>query len=453
VTGRNGEVSQISKQRRLKILFLPERYPSENSPIKGIFVREHAKAASIYNDVTVLYAEFDLHLMPKRLYQISENIEDGITTIRVKYSRIIDYLKNLVFKTKKVDAIPEREEPASSSENDVPSSNIWQRLYMTLWIVEGVFFYSVSVYAAFRKLLKKGWKPDVIHVHFAPAGITAWLLGKLYRIPVIIHEQGGVLPGHFTRFPDRVIARFAMNRAKIIIAPSNALRRNVEGCGVKNEFRIVPNTVDNRIFYPLPSQKKDGRKRLLVVANLSATKGVHYLLHALAQVKRERQDFFLDIVGGGAAESEFIDLAGSLGLGEMVKFHGLKPNHEVARFMRECDFYILPSISENLPCVIIEAMTSGKPVVASDVGGVGEIVSGENGILIPPKDIEALTRAVKFMLDNHASYSPEKIAQYAKDRFSYEAAGEMFDRIYRYILGELNDNNDKFQRQTIHQYR
>jgi len=101
--------------------------------------------------------------------------------------------------------------------------------------------------------------------------------------------------------------------------------------------------------------------------------------------------------------------------------------------MRECDFFVLPSFYENFGVVYIEAMACGKPVIATNAGGPKEIVNEDIGVLVPPKDVEALIKAIEYMLDNYQNYSTEKIAQYAKKRFSYEAIGKILDEVYKSI--------------------
>jgi len=123
-----------------------------------------------------------------------------------------------------------------------------------------------------------------------------------------------------------------------------------------------------------------------------------------------------------------------LELGEMVRFHGLKSKPEVAEYMRQCDFFVLPSLWENLPCVLIEAMASGIPVIATDVGGVKEMINKNIGLLVPPKNTKALEKAIEHMLDGCTNYLPEKTAKYAKEKFNYTAVSRQLDAIYKELL-------------------
>ena len=380
------------EERRLKILFLPSRYPSEENRVTGVFIREHAQAVALNNDVIVLYNEgAGKHV--KGLYEIvSDKTEDGIRTMRIRHKK---------------SSIPK-------------TSNF---IYLC-W----------SVFKAFYKLMREGWRPDIIHAHVYSAGVPAVILGKIYKLPVVITE-------HSSAFPRRMLgklgifkARFAMNRAQILLPVSQDLKESIKSYGIKNRFQVIPNVVNTEVFYPSTSQHRSEKKRILLVALLSPVKGLPYLLQALAQLKEKRRDFVLDIVGDGPNRQEYEDLTEKLGLGEMVRFHGLKSKPEVAEYMRQCDFFVLPSLWENLPCVLIEAMASGIPVIASDVGGIKEIINENLGLLISPKNTDALEKAIEHLLDDCTNYSPEKIAKYAKGKFSYEAVGRQLDAIYREVL-------------------
>jgi len=377
---------------RLKVLFIPAWYPSEDNPVNGIFVREHAKAVSLYDDVVVLYSQRATAPI-KGLYELSEAVEQGIRTIRVRHRR-----------------------------SPIPKTTY--------------FIYLWSVIDAFRGLVKEGFKPDVIHAHVFTAGVPAVILGKLFRIPVVITEHSTSFPRHSLSILEILLARFAMQRANIVLPVSDDLRKHIEAYGIKAKFQVVPNVVNTAFFYPLAkrSYKSAGIKKLLWVGLLTPKKGVPYLLEALSQLKDRRDDFALDIVGDGPNRAEYEQMVAELGLSDRVKFHGLKSKSEVAEFMRRCDFFVLPSIWENLPVVLIEALASGKPVIASRVGGIPEMINDEVGCLVPPKDVDALAEAIDHMLDRSQSYSASNIAKYAIRHYSFQRVGQQLHNIYHKLL-------------------
>ena len=310
----------MNSKNRFKILFLAAWYPSKENPVEGVFIKEHAKAAALYNDVTVI-AFSGTSRSPLRLYKSSENIEDGIRTLRIKYVGL---------------PIPKTKD------------------FIRWW----------SVISVFRKMLKEGCKPDIIHAHVYSAGVPAIILGKMYGLPVVVTE-------HFTGFPRRRIkgfsrlqAKFAFERASLVCPVSKDLQESIESYGIHARFKVIANVVDTSLFSPQegPNLKKtegNGKKRMLLVALLDPKKGVPYLLEALDRLKKKRSDFILDIVGDGPNRSEYEETVRELGLPDFVHFHGLKTKQEVAGFMKRCDFFVLPSLWENLPCVLICSSSSG----------------------------------------------------------------------------------------------
>jgi glycosyltransferase involved in cell wall biosynthesis len=435
-----------SVSRRLKVLFITAWYPSESDPFYGIFVKEHAKAVSLFNDIVVMYPFQSMSPDPDKLYKITEDIEDGIRTVRVEYSNgILSFLRSRLFRVKYTNSVAL---PATPTKGFHPFKRVTplkrfieikDRLVRRFIEIKDRYSTDLSYYwsvlAAFRKLKKSGWKPDIIHAHVFTAGVPAIILGKLYRIPVVITEHAANFATHELTHDQLKKAKAAMGKADLVLPVTEAMKHNILAYGIKNNFLVVPNAVNTEIFHPSPSLAQEHRnKKLLLVAALRPEKGIPYLLQALYQLKAIRSDFSLDIVGSGPEQAKYEQMAKDLSLENMVNFNGSQSKQEVARFMQNCDFFVLPSTVEQLPCVLIEAMACGKPVLATNVGGVSEIVNEERGIMIPPKDVDALKEAIIFMLDNYATYSSENIEQYARENFSYEALGKKLDSIYRDVL-------------------
>ncbi len=139
----------------------------------------------------------------------------------------------------------------------------------------------------------------------------------------------------------------------------------------------MPNAVDTAVFRDDPKHRAERVKRLVFVGNLEPRghKGFPTLADALEALRQKRTDWHLDVVGDGPSRAEYEQLSAARGLDGMVTFHGSRPKPEIATTMRSSDLFVLPSRFENLPCVIIEAMTSGLPVVSTKVGGIPEMVS------------------------------------------------------------------------------
>jgi len=425
----------VDVARRVKVLFITAWYPSQIDPFFGIFVKEHAKAASLLNDIVVMYPYPNNSETSQKLYKITEEIEEGIRTIRIEYRGILSFLKSRLFRLKRKNSATLPETSAKGSHPLKRVTPSLKRLIKIVRIIDSEVSYCWGVLVAFRKLKKSGWKPDVIHAHVFTAGVPTIIVGKLYGIPVVITEHSANFAMHELTHYQLMQAKVAIGRADLVLPVTDAMRQDLLAYGIRNNFVVVPNAVNTEIFHPLPFRAREHQaKKLLLVAALRPEKGVPYLLQALNELKASRSDFSLDIVGSGPEQAKYEHMMKELSLGEIVKFHGSKSKQEVAEFMQNCDFYVLPSVVEQLPCVLIEAMACGKPVLATNVGGVSEIVNEERGVIIPCKDAYALKEAIIFMLDNYARYSSESISQYARDNFSYEALGKKFDKAYRDVL-------------------
>jgi|Deesub1362A_J573_1020465.scaffolds.fasta_scaffold01542_3 glycosyltransferase involved in cell wall biosynthesis len=380
-----------SSGRRLNVLVIPGWYPSREKPVSGIFVKEYVKAVELFNNVAVLYSEGYKDCV-RGIYEISEEVEEGIRTLRLRYQRF-----------------------------PLPKTTY--------------FIYLYGMYKAFKKLLNEGFKPDIIHAHIYSAGFTAVLLGKIFHIPVIISEHFSGFSRKSIRGFERLKAKFAFENASLVCPVSEDLKRHIQSYGINAKFHVIPNVVNISLFYPKDrSPTKSNKKRILLVALLDPAKGISSLLKALAHLREIRDDFFLDIVGDGPYRAEYEELSRKLNLSDVVFFHGLKPKEEVAECMRQSDFLVLPSQYETFGVVLVEAMACGKPVIGADAGGPREIIREEFGKLFSPGDCNDLTSAINYMLDHYQDYSSEKIAQYAREHYNHAVVGKKLDEVYRYVI-------------------
>jgi glycosyltransferase involved in cell wall biosynthesis len=389
-------IPDMMSKERLKILIIAGWYPSKKNPVNGVFIKEHAKAISLYNDIVVLTSE-GINPSKCRFYEIAEDVEDGLRTLRLRYRK-----------------------------SPIPKTTY--------------FVYLLCMFAAFRKLVQEGWRPDVIHAHVYSSGVPAVLIGKVYKIPVVITEHFSGFPRGLVRGIERLKAKFALEHAALVCPVSEDLKRHIESYRIRAKFQVIPNVVNTSLFYPSeenPQKRKSGKKYILLVAMLNPIKGVPYLLKALAMLKEKRNDFILDIIGDGPNRAEYEKLAHRLDIAKVVHFHGLKTKQEIAEFMKRCDFFVLPSLFETFGVVLIEAMACGKPVIATNIGGPKEIVTEEVGKLVSPGNAGALAQAIDFMLDHYQEYDPKRIVEHVRERYSYEAVGRQWNKLYK----EVQENN------------
>lgn len=381
--------------KRLRVLFITAWYPDKDHPVAGTFVREHAKAVLLYDDVVVLHCcgrdpKYDY----KRLWRMEKETDEALA-------------------------------------EGIPTWRLWQMPMRVAVLCDLILV--CSILWAFRRIVAGGFRPHIIHAHVYEAGLPAVIVGKLRRIPVVVTE-------HFTGFPRRVLKRRAIRRARMafrsadrVTPVSKSLQNAIEGYGIQARFQVVPNVVDTRLFRPSrASLPRSVLKRLLVVGVFSSarTKGIPYLLKALAQLRRHRDDWRLDIVGDGPVRAEYMRLAESLGLGDKATFHGLKPKSEVAELMRASDLVVVPSVFETFSVVAAEALATGTPVLATRCGGPEEFVTDAVGRVVRPGDTQALQEGLDYMLSHLDRFVPVEICRYAVERFSPERVGQQLHAVY-----------------------
>jgi glycosyltransferase involved in cell wall biosynthesis len=247
--------------------------------------------------------------------------------------------------------------------------------------------------------------PDVILNYFVyPEGCAAADLGVKLKIPIVL----GVIGSDVNRIPDLVTrwhTQRALRRASAVIAVSGQLGQQAARLGVPAQrIATIPNGCDLETFHP--GDQFAARERLgippdaeliLFVGWMIPTKGVHELFRAFAELSQTRPALTIAFVGEGALLAEVRAQALATNLAGRVLTPGTLTSSQVAEWMAAADVFCLPSYAEGCPNVVIEALASGRPVVASRVGAIPEMVDDRSGILIPPRDSRSLAEAL-----NHA---------------------------------------------------
>lgn len=367
---------------RFRILVVPKWYPWPERPVFGLFCREHARALATRHEVAVL-ASLATPKPDFAVYRLTDEVEDGIRTLRVRYRR-----------------------PRLR-----PLSMACQLLGMV---------------AALRRLRRDGFRPDVVHAHVYSAGLPALVLARLSRAALVVTEhytgfQRGLITGS-----DRLTARVAFERADLVAPVSRELAGHLREIAPQARIEVHPNTVDTEVFTPASHPDHDPPQRLLNVAALAEKKGHGYLLEALSRLG----SVHLDLVGDGELRDELEARARELGV--PVRFHGELPKERVARLMGEADLLVLPSTHETFGCVLIEAMACGLPSVATRVGGVPEVLDDTAGELVEPRDPAALAAAIERVLAR--SFDSEALAREARERYGYHAFAAEWTAVYEELL-------------------
>jgi glycosyltransferase involved in cell wall biosynthesis len=306
---------------------------------------------------------------------------------------------------------------------------------------------AVSYYLSVRRLvehLHADRRFDLIHAHFSyPDGAVALALGRQLRIPVVVTEHVLWKPWMDESRLARPQASWAVCGAAARIAVSDAVRRTMLTFLPRDPgIDVIPVGVDAEAF-PLKQISESSaprEERVLFVGWLNYVKGVDVLFESLSLLVRRRPRVRLTIVGGALFRHTRMQQEGLLrsaretGLERHIVFAGPRSAEGVSQFMREGDLLVLPSRRESCGSVLLEALASGTPVVATRCGGPEEIVTEEVGVLTPVDDPVALAAAMDKVLDARSEYNPARLREYALAKFSWDRLSEAYLDIYRSVL-------------------
>jgi glycosyltransferase involved in cell wall biosynthesis len=279
-------------------------------------------------------------------------------------------------------------------------------------------------------------KPELLHTHLVHAEWYALLAGAIARIPVRFTTKHGF--NEFREAPYFGVAdRAVASLAHVHIAISRGLARylaDVEGFD-RESFEIVHYGIEPD---GEPKPYADGLPRLLCVGRLIPIKGHIVLLRAFAEARRELPDLQLDIAGRGPLEPALRALTLELGIADAVTFLGhVSP---VQRAIERAAVVVVPSMGEGFGMVALEAMERGRPVIAADIGGLGELVrDGETGVLVPAGEAEPLREAIVRVAGNLelARRMGEAGRRRALSRFLQRACTDRTELLYEGALASV----------------
>lgn len=325
------------------------------------------------------------------------------------------------------------------SINGVETLNIYyQRVNHSLPIFASIvkFFRYLNAHRiGYNYILKNFDKPQRIHLNIAfPAGIIALLLKYFYGLRYVVSESwSAYLDINLNKLSTlkKFISRAVFNNADCILPVTKNLQQSIKQLTSNKNFEIVPNVVDISVFNVENEQMKKEKKRVLHISTLDENaKNIFGLLRTIKELSESRKDFELLIISDGDP-SAHIQLAKELLiLNKFVFFEGAKSSQQIAETMKQFDFFVLFSNYESLPCVIVEALACGVPVLSTDVGGISEHISKEFGMLINPRREDELLNALNYMLDNSDKYNKAVLRSYAVETFSKEVIAKQLYNIY-----------------------
>jgi glycosyltransferase involved in cell wall biosynthesis len=279
-------------------------------------------------------------------------------------------------------------------------------------------------------------RPTILHTHLVHADVYGQLAGSLARVPVRVSTKHGFnefREGRGFALADRTVASLA----HVHIAISRGLARylaDTEGFDERG-FRIVHYGISPGDEW---APYDGGEARLLCVGRMIPIKGHIVLLRAFAQARQEVPGLVLDLAGRGPLEPALKAFAKELGVDDAVRFLGYVSPIQSA--IERSSIVVVPSMGEGFGMVALEAMERGRPVIAAEIGGLGELVSdGETGRLVAPGEVEPLRRAIVELASDPATARRLGAAgrERAVEQFLQERCTDRTELLY---LEALNGN-------------
>jgi glycosyltransferase involved in cell wall biosynthesis len=306
-------------------------------------------------------------------------------------------------------------------------------------------FYDLKAFFALIKILRHE-HPDIVHTHTSKAGILGRWAAFFARVPIIIHTpHGHVFWGYFGRC--KVLFCIILERLTACITDKIIALTDQEKkdhfhfrIALEDKFSVVHSGINLDKFFNTsvdPAAMKrsleipEGNLVVGTAGRLTHVKGHRYLIEAAGRIVDVRLDTTFVFLGDGEVLNELKNMAFRLGIEENVKFLGWR--QDVADVMSAFDVFVLPSLNEGMGRVLVEAMAMGKPIVASDVGGISDLViHGKNGYLVPVGDVETLAVRIKELLDDPGKREEmgNTGRRYAAG-YSSEAMVKKIDQLYR----------------------
>ena len=304
-----------------------------------------------------------------------------------------------------------------------------------------------------RKVVKlilrknKEKKYDLIHAHANFPGFPAKILSRKLKVPLVYTIHGCGLQSIKEMYGKGIKSlilywseKFLQTRIKYdteITVDSSFLQYN----NGNKKIAVIPNGVNIHKFDAVEI-KKSRTFKVIFVGRIHPQKGLVYLLEALSRVKKEPNTFEVHLIGTGELEAELQERSKILGLDKIVKFRGKIYGDDLIKEYKSAHLFVLPSLYEGQPLTLLEAWAAKLPVIVTDVGGNKDfVIEGENGYIIPAKDVNKLADTLlKAIKNKELSKMGEKGYELVKNNYGWEKMGKMVYEVYKELVKKNRPN-------------
>lgn len=327
----------------------------------------------------------------------------GSTVTKYALRYLVQAGHDVTLITSQFQSLPKREIVEGATVIRIPAIRRYKDFCAAWELV--IFGVSALVYTFFYSLRHQ---IDFIQAYFAvPAGWVAWIVHRVRGIPYAVYFGGSDIPGaNPSRYKNvypflKPLLKAIWRGAEFRTVCSDELVRLAYEADPASTFLMIPNGVETDRFRPI-DRPANPKITVLFIGRLIRRKGFQRVIKALPRLgELAKQPFEIEVVGSGAFQQTLDDLAQERGVSDLIRYVGTVPYDRLEKSYQEADIFVLTSLYEGMPAVILEAMGCGLPIVASDVGGNNEIVKeGENGFLIPGDDGEKLARDLATLIND-----------------------------------------------------
>ena len=386
----------MSAKNNHTILALPSWYPNKTAPFEGDFIQRHIHAIGLQKQQYVIYVVKDKDGNITNDVTIEKTESDNVT-------ELICYYRS--FKT----------------GIGIADKLISHAKYLSIY---------KKLITAF---IKENGLPVLVHVHVAlKAGILAKWLKKKFHLPYLVTEHwSGYFPGSDLNIyeANRVLRnsnKTILQQAAVMVPVTKNLGDTICSFFVPVNYTVIPNVVNTALFYYKPFTPP--KFRFIHPSGMDEMKNPAGILKACKLVKEKGYHFELLMLG--KTDKSLITAAADLAIGDCVSFSAAVPYEEVAVQMQQSSALVLFSWFESLPCVLLEALCCGLPVISTNVGGISEVIDSTNGSLVEAGNIEQLAVAMCELIDNNTQYNRKDIAFKATEKFNYTTVGKQYVALY-----------------------
>ena len=392
------------KRRRLRLLIYTTLFPNSVQPLQGNFILERMRHLLPFVDMSVV--------APVPYFPRINLNERWFNFANVPYN-----------------------EHFAGFQIDHPRYLVFPKLAMA---THGVSMFAGSLRQVCARLRATDF--DLIDAHYVyPDGLAATLLGAALHKPVVVSARGtdiNIFPQLRTIRP---LVRRALAQADAVIAVSQSLKNIMSNLGCPSQkITVVENGVDPLKFRPVPALAARhvlglpaDRPTVLSVGRLTDFKGFHILVEAVARLRSHRPNLLLVIVGEGPDRPVLERQISTMGVADNVRLVGAQPHERLKLWYSAADLFCLSSSQEGWPNVLLEAMACGRPVLATGVGGIPEIVSSSSVGTLVDRNPEAFAHAIDQALLHQ--WDHDGIVAYAR-RHSWSNVAERLLNLYSEVV-------------------